>query len=77
MKNIQVYGSGCKNCTVTAERIIEVANDLNQDVNVEKVTNLEDIMKAGVMNTPSVGVDGVIKHSGSVPTVEQIKLLLN
>lgn len=76
MKNVQVYGSGCKNCTVTAERIEQVAKELGQEVVIEKVTSLEAIMAAGVMSTPGVGVDGVVKHTGSVPSVEQIRDLL-
>ncbi len=51
MKTIQVYGSGCRNCQVTAQRIVDVAHSLGQDVEVEKVTSLEAIMKAGVMST--------------------------
>lgn len=66
MKQINVYGSGCKNCVTTAERLEQVT----------KVTDLEAIMTAGMMSTPAVGVDGVLKHSGSVPTGEQVKKML-
>ncbi|GAL35562.1 thioredoxin family protein [Vibrio sp. 10N] len=76
MKTIQVYGSGCRNCQVTAQRIVDVAQSLGQDVEVEKVTSLEAIMKAGVMSTPGVGVEGIVRHTGSVPTVEQVQAML-
>jgi small redox-active disulfide protein 2 len=76
MKTIQVYGSGCHNCQVTAQRIADVAQSLGQDVEVEKVTSLEAIMKAGVMSTPGVGVEGIVLHTGSVPSVEQIQAML-
>lgn len=76
MKQINVYGSGCKNCVTTAERLEQVAKELGLAVSVTKVTDLEAIMTAGVMSTPAVGVDGVLKHSGSVPTEEQIKKML-
>ncbi|MEZ9903672.1 thioredoxin family protein [Vibrio breoganii] len=73
MKHIQVYGTGCKGCTVTADRIEQVAQELGQNITLEKVTSLEDIMQAGVLSTPGIGIDGVIKHTGSVPSVEQIR----
>ncbi|OAN10872.1 redox-active disulfide protein 2 [Photobacterium jeanii] len=76
MKTVQVYGSGCKNCTVTAERIVAAAQKLGIDVQVEKVTSLEAIMNAGIMSTPGVGVDGVVKHTGSVPSLERVHELL-
>lgn len=76
MKHIQVYGSGCNNCKVTAERILEAAKELALEVQVEKVTDLETIMKAGIMSTPGVGIDGVVKHTGSVPSVDLIREML-
>ncbi len=76
MKNIQVYGSGCKNCVVTAERFAEVAQELGQQVIIEKVTSLEAIMKAGFLRTPGFAIDGELKHSGSVPSVDLVRDLL-
>ncbi len=76
MKSIQVYGSGCKNCIVTAERIAEVAQELGQQVSIEKVTSLEAIMKAGIMSTPGVAINGELKHTGSAPSVDLVRDLL-
>ncbi|MGR5433280.1 thioredoxin family protein [Vibrio owensii] len=76
MKSIQVYGSGCKNCIVTAERIADVAQELGQQVSIEKVTSLEAIMKAGIMSTPGVAINGELKHTGSVPSVDLVHDLL-
>ncbi len=77
MKTINVYGSGCRNCAVTAERLTQEASARNLDVQVEKVTDLEAIMQAGVVSTPAVGMDGQLMHSGSVPTDEQVKQILD
>ena len=76
MKSIQVYGSGCKNCIVTAERIADVAQELGQQISIEKVTSLEAIMKAGIMSTPGVAINGELKHTGSVPSVDLVRDLL-
>ncbi|HYD51375.1 MAG TPA: thioredoxin family protein [Gemmatimonadaceae bacterium] len=73
MKTIKVLGSGCKNCVATAHLIEESARDLDVPVQVEKVTEIADIMGYGVMRTPGVVVDGVVVHAGGVPRPEQVK----
>ena len=77
MKNINVYGSGCKNCVNTADLIKKTAEQLAIDVDLVKVTDLQEIMKAGVVSTPAVSVDGKIVHSGSVPDVDAVKAFLS
>tara|TARA_Y100001949_G_C15840648_1_gene266135 strand:- start:66 stop:305 length:240 start_codon:yes stop_codon:yes gene_type:complete len=77
MKNIHVYGSGCKNCVVTAERIQQLVEAMKLDMTVDKVTDLEAIMNAGVVSTPAVGIDGQLVHSGSVPGEEEIRAFLS
>jgi len=77
MKNINVYGSGCKNCTTVANMLINSAEQLNIEVNIEKITDLQAIMEAGVVTTPAISIDGVMVHSGSVPTTELIEKLLS
>ncbi|WP_075187430.1 thioredoxin family protein [Teredinibacter haidensis] len=72
MKNIKVLGSGCTKCVKTAELIREIATEENCDVNVSKETSPEVIMSYGVMSTPAVVIDGIVIHSGSVPTQSQI-----
>lgn len=76
MKTVQVFGSGCNNCLVTTERLTQVAHELGIEVNVEKVTELKEIMIAGIVSTPGVAVDGIVKHTGSVPTIEQVRKIL-
>lgn len=76
MKHILVYGSGCKNCAITADTFTQAAADLGVEIELEKVTNLELIMKAGVMSTPAVAIDGQLCHSGSVPDYNKVMRLL-
>jgi small redox-active disulfide protein 2 len=73
MKNINVYGSGCKNCINTATLIEETAEQLQIEIKLSKVSDLQAIMEAGVMNTPAVSVDGKLVHSGSVPDLKIVK----
>ena len=77
MKNVNVYGPGCKNCTETARRITAAAEAMGVAVQVQKVSDLEAIMNAGVVSTPGVSIDGVLVHSGSVPTEEKVKEMLS
>ena len=76
MKNIKVFGSCCGNCATTLELIKQIAAEQNVAIELEKVTDLEQIMQAGVMTTPAVSVDGELRHIGSVPTKEQVMALL-
>lgn len=72
MKTVKVLGSGCRNCTTTAQLIEEQAKALGVAVTVEKVTDLAQIMAHGVMRTPGVVVDGKVVHAGGVPRAEAI-----
>ncbi len=73
MKEIIVYGSGCKNCQTTKELIRKVAGELGVEANVGEVTDTMEIMSAGVMSTPGVSVDGKVVHAGGIPTREAIE----
>ena len=77
MKTIKIYGSGCKNCINTAELIIQTAKQMPLEINLEKVTDLQAIMEAGVMSTPAVAVDGKLVHSGSVPSQNEVGAFLS
>jgi small redox-active disulfide protein 2 len=77
MKNINVYGSGCKNCVNTADLIKKTAGQLQVEIKLEKVSDLQAIMEAGVVSTPAVSVDGKLVHSGSVPNEQTVKAFLS
>ena len=70
--NIKVLGTGCPKCKYLEERVRKVAADNNIDIDVEKVTKINDIMSYGVMMTPGLVVEGDVKSSGKIPSDEQI-----
>ncbi len=76
MKKIQILGTGCPKCRKLAETAETAAKELNMGYTLEKVTNLDDIMNFGVMVTPALAVDGVVKVAGKVPNVDEIKKML-
>ena len=73
MKNIKVLGSGCRNCEITANVIAAAAKQASVEIELEKVTDIAEIMAYGVMSTPGVVVDGVLVHSGGVPGPGDVK----
>ena len=73
MKHFKILGTGCKNCTNTAELVTRKAAELGIDVNVEKVTDMAEIMGYGVMSTPGVVIDEKLVNAGGMPTPQDIE----
>ncbi|MEW7980691.1 MAG: thioredoxin family protein [Candidatus Sedimenticola endophacoides] len=73
MKNIKVLGSGCKNCETTAKLISIAAEQAGVEIELEKVTDMAEIMGYGVMSTPDVVVDGKVVHAGGLPGPDQVR----
>jgi small redox-active disulfide protein 2 len=76
MKKIQILGTGCPKCKKLGECAEQAAKELGIEYELEKVTQIADIMKFGVMMTPAIVVDGTVKSAGKAPTVEQLKEML-
>ncbi len=73
---IQVLGPGCPKCRKLAENAEAAAKALGVDYQLEKVTDIAQILSFGVMMTPALVVDGKVKLMGKVPSPDQIKALL-
>ena len=69
---IRVLGSGCAKCKTLEERIRQLIAKNNLNIEVEKVTDLKEIMSYGILSTPGLVIDGVLKSAGSVPKDEQL-----
>ena len=76
MKKLQILGTGCPKCKKLAENAEAAAKALGIEYTIEKVTDINDIMKFGVMMTPALAVDGKVKVVGKVPDPEAIKAML-
>jgi len=76
MKKIQILGTGCPKCRKFAENAEMAVKNLGIEYEIEKVTDLNDIMKFGVMMTPALAVDGEVKIVGKVPTPEDIEKII-
>ena len=73
---IKVIGEGCKDCDKLYENVTEAVNELNLDAKVEKLEDLIEIVKLGVMTSPSVMVDGKLVVSGNVASVKNLVKIL-
>jgi len=73
---ITIVGSGCARCKQTAEVVRRAVEVAGVDATISKVEDVREIVKLRVQTTPAVVVDGEVKISGRVPTVEEITSLL-
>ncbi len=76
MKKIQILGTGCPKCKKLAENAESAAKQAGIEYEIEKVTEINDIMKFGVMVTPALAMDGQVKTVGKVPSPDEIKQML-
>jgi small redox-active disulfide protein 2 len=77
VKKIQILGTGCPKCKKLAENAEAAAKELGIEYELEKVTQINDIMKMGVMITPALAIDGTVKVAGKVVSPEDIKAMLS
>lgn len=73
---IEVVGPGCVRCITTEKNVKEAVRQLGMQAEVIKVTNVAEFAKKGVTFTPALIVDGQMKISGKIPTIEEIKDIL-
>lgn len=73
---IQILGTGCPKCKKLAEHAEAAAKALQLNCEIEKVTDISQIISFGVMTTPALAVDGVVKLVGKSSSVDELKTVL-
>ena len=73
---LQILGTGCAKCKALTTATEQAAQTLGLQYELEKITDLKQIMAFGVMLTPALVVDGKVRVSGKVPSVDDLKKLL-
>ena len=73
---LQILGTGCPKCEKLLENVKQAVTELKLDCQIRKVTGINEIMNYGVMTTPAFAVDGRVKVTGKVPSVEEIKAII-
>jgi len=75
-RNVQILGTGCPKCRTLTANAEEAIRELGLDAEIVKVDQIKDIVRMGVMATPALAVDGMVKSSGHLLSVEQVKRIL-
>jgi small redox-active disulfide protein 2 len=74
---IQILGVGCPKCKTLLANVEAVVQELGLKVEIEKVTEIQEIVSFGIMSTPGFAVNGKVLSAGKVLTTQQIKDLLS
>ncbi len=70
--SIKVLGSGCPNCRKLEALAREVVSELGADASVEHVQDFQKIASYGVMTTPGLVVDEVVRSAGRIPSKAEV-----
>ena len=73
---LEIYGSGCSKCKTLAANAEAAAQALGLAYELDKITDMNAIIDAGVMRTPALGVDGRVVVEGKVAAADEIQKLL-
>jgi small redox-active disulfide protein 2 len=73
---IKILGTGCPKCKKLEKNAREALELSGKNAEVEKVTDMNDIMNYGVMMTPALVIDEKVVSVGKLLSVEQIKKIL-
>ncbi len=76
MKKLQILGTGCAKCNALTEVTKQAAEELGLSYEIEKITDMMRFADFGVMLTPALVVDGMVKISGKVPSLAEAKSFL-
>ena len=74
---IEILGTGCSKCKALEEAVKKAVAQIGGFHEVKKVEDIVEIMNYGVMSTPALVVDGIVKSSGKLLSIDEIIDLLN
>jgi small redox-active disulfide protein 2 len=69
---VQILGPGCAKCKNLEQKVRSLNDTHHLNLEIEKVTDLQEIIKYKIMMTPALVIDGVLKSVGSIPKDEQL-----
>lgn len=76
MRKVQVLGTGCTACRKLADLAAKAAAESGFDIELEKITEIDRILAFDVPATPALVVDGEVKAVGRVPSLDELKAML-
>jgi small redox-active disulfide protein 2 len=69
---VRILGAGCSKCKALEQKVRSLDSTHHLNLEIEKVTDIREIMNYGILATPGLVIDGVVKSAGSVPTDEKL-----
>ncbi|MFA5961669.1 MAG: thioredoxin family protein [Parcubacteria group bacterium] len=75
--NIKILGTGCPNCLKLEANVKKALEELKVEAQVEKITDILEIMKYGVMGTPALVINEKVETTGRIPDISEIKTVLS
>ncbi len=76
--DIKIFGTKCLNCEIFEKKIKDALVELNiKNFKLEKVSEIEKIIKEGVMEMPALMINKKIKATGRIPSTKEIKNWIN
>jgi len=73
---IKVLGTGCANCKTLESHTRKAVEELGNRAEVVKVDDITKILEYNVMRTPALVIDEKVVMYGKVPSVNEIKELI-
>ena len=73
---IEILGTGCTKCKTLYENVKKAVEESGKSAEIIKIEDIQKIMGYGVMSTPALLVDGLVKFSGRTASVAEIKEVL-
>jgi small redox-active disulfide protein 2 len=70
---VQIYGTGCAKCNMLEKAAKQAVKDMGVNAEVVKVSDINQIVEAGILATPGFAVEGEVKSMGRVPSQDEIK----
>lgn len=70
--HIKILGSGCKRCVALTQNIESASRAAGIEAEIEKVTDVIDIARYGIMSTPGLIINDKVISTGKVLSAEQI-----
>lgn len=74
--NITVVGTGCFKCKKLEEIVKEVVAEKGIEASVNKMTDVMEISKTGILMTPGLMIDGVVRLSGKLPSKKEVEKII-
>jgi small redox-active disulfide protein 2 len=67
VKVIEVLGPGCANCQKLEKNAREAVTLAGVETEIVKVTDYREIAAHGILSTPGLIIDGVVRSAGRIP----------